>query len=36
MLVRGAPAIGAAGGFGMAIAAQKSQAKTTQELVKGQ
>jgi len=33
MLVRGAPAIGAAGGFGMAIAAHKSQAADAEALV---
>lgn len=33
MLVRGAPAIGAAGGFGMAIAAISSTATTSQQLI---
>jgi methylthioribose-1-phosphate isomerase len=33
MVVRGAPAIGAAGGFGMAIAAFKSTASTSKELL---
>jgi len=32
MVVRGAPAIGAAAGFGMALAAQKSEAETVEEL----
>jgi hypothetical protein len=35
MLVRGAPAIGAAGGFGMAIAGFASKAKTSEALISG-
>jgi hypothetical protein len=35
MLVRGAPAIGAAGGFGMAIAAQDSKADSADKLIAG-
>ncbi|GAP61710.1 methylthioribose-1-phosphate isomerase [Ardenticatena maritima] len=33
MYIRGAPAIGAAAGFGMALAAQRSQAATTEDLL---
>ncbi len=33
MVIRGAPAIGAAGAYGMALAARQSQAKTPQELL---
>jgi methylthioribose-1-phosphate isomerase len=33
MTIRGAPAIGAAAGFGLALAARESEAKTTQDLL---
>ncbi|RME09695.1 MAG: S-methyl-5-thioribose-1-phosphate isomerase, partial [Ardenticatenia bacterium] len=33
MYIRGAPAIGAAAGFGMALAAQRSKATTTEDLL---
>ena len=33
MVIRGAPAIGAAGGYGMALAARQSQAKTPRDLL---
>jgi len=33
MVIRGAPAIGAAGAYGMALAARQSQARTPEELL---